>query len=220
MHAGNRCWQIMASRPRRTVNQQTRWTRKIQRKALKFGPGGAFARTFLWKSELRFGRWCFKSGDTKTESTVFHAHFRKKPKEIYSTYRKVWWLDNNRAHNLQRRTWISEQSPIRCRGTSSLNSIKSVSNQNFTGNGEEFTKFLVAVRRSQKLFIRTILLEFGKYCEEWSWNHRTTTLHKRWTSGIAEGAVRRVKEETSAVLLQSGSDDKWWLDSMECCCYL
>ena len=26
------------------------------------------ARTFLWKSDLRFGRWCFKSGDTKTEA--------------------------------------------------------------------------------------------------------------------------------------------------------
>ena len=24
-----------------------------------------------------------------------------------------------------------------------------------------------------------ILLEFGKYCEEFSWHHRTTTLHKR-----------------------------------------
>ena len=40
------------------------------------------------------------------------------------------------------------------------------------------------------------------------------------TSGIAERAVRRAKEETSAVLLQSGSDDKWWSDSMECNCYL
>ena len=34
-------------------------------------------------------------------------------------------------------------------------------------------------RRTQKLFIRTFLLEFGKYCEEFSWHHRTTTLHKR-----------------------------------------
>ena len=25
---------------------------------------------------------------------------------------------------------------------------------------------------------------------------------------------------TSAVLLQSGLDEKWWADSMECCCYL
>ena len=44
--------------------------------------------------------------------------------------------------------------------------------------------------------------------------------HQSETSGIAERAVRRIKEETSAVLLQSGSDDKWWSDSMECYCSL
>ena len=38
--------------------------------------------------------------------------------------------------------------------------------------------------------------------------------------GIAERAVRRVKEGTSAVLLQGGLDEKWWADSMECYTYL
>ena len=38
------------------------------------------------------------------------------------------------------------------------------------------------------------LLEFGKYCEELSWNHRTTSLHRSETSGIAERAVRGIKE--------------------------
>ena len=37
MHAGNRCGQIMTSRPRRTVNQPTRCARKIQRKAFLIG---------------------------------------------------------------------------------------------------------------------------------------------------------------------------------------
>ena len=40
------------------------------------------------------------------------------------------------------------------------------------------------------------------------------------TNGIAGRAVRRVKEGTSAVLLQSGLDEKWWADSTECYCYL
>ena len=35
-------------------------------------------------------------------------------------------------------------------------------------------------------------------------------------NGIAERAVRQVKEGTSAVLLQSGLNEKWWSDSMEC----
>ena len=36
--------------------------------------------------------------------------------------------------------------------------------------------------------------------------------------GIGDRAVRRVKEGTSAVLLQSGLDEK--SDFLECCCYL
>ena len=32
--------------------------------------------------------------------------------------------------------------------------------------------------------------------------------------------MRRVKEGTSAVLLQSGLGNEWWADSMECHCHL
>ena len=52
-------------------------------------------------------------------------------------------------------------------------------------------------------------LEFGKACEDLSWNHCTSTPHRSETNGIAERAVRRVEEGTSAVLLQSGL--KWKL---------
>ena len=67
---------------------------------------------------------------------------------------------------------------------------------------------------SLKSFTLTIPLEFGKACEDLSWNHCTSTPHRSETNGIAERAVRRVKEGTSAVLLQSGLDEKWWADSM------
>ena len=63
-------------------------------------------------------------------------------------------------------------------------------------------------------------MEFVKACEVLSWNHRTSTPHRSETNGIVERAVRRVKEGTSAVLLQSGLDERWWSDSMECYCYL
>ena len=53
-------------------------------------------------------------------------------------------------------------------------------------------------------------LEFGKSCEDLSWNHCTSTPHHSETTGIAEGAVRRVKEGTSAVLLQSGLNENCW----------
>ena len=44
------------------------------------------------------------------------------------------------------------------------------------------------------------------FCGELSWNHCTSTPHRSETNGIVEGEVRRVKEGTSAVLLQSGLD--------------
>ena len=44
--------------------------------------------------------------------------------------------------------------------------------------------------------------------------------HRSQTNGIVVRAVRRVKEGTSAVLLQSGLDVKWLADSMECYTYL
>ena len=63
-------------------------------------------------------------------------------------------------------------------------------------------------------------MKFGKACEDLSWNHSTSTPHRSETHGIPERAVRRVKEGTSAVLLQSGLDERWWSDSLECYCHL
>ena len=48
----------------------------------------------------------------------------------------------------------------------------------------------------------------------------SSTPRRSETNGIAERAVRRVEEGTSAVLLQSGLDNEWLADYMECCCYL
>ena len=63
-------------------------------------------------------------------------------------------------------------------------------------------------------------LEFGKSCEELSWNHCASAPHRSETDGTAERAVRRVKEGPSAVLLRSGLDEKWWAGSMKCSCRL
>ena len=74
--------------------------------------------------------------------------------------------------------------------------------------------------RSPKVIYTDNALEFGKACEDRSWNHCTSTPHRSETNGIAERAMRRVKEGTSAVLLQSGLNESWWADSMECYTYL
>ena len=74
--------------------------------------------------------------------------------------------------------------------------------------------------RKPKVIYTDKSLEFGKACEDLSWNHCTSTPHRSETNGIAERAVRRVKKGTSAVLLQSGLNESWWADSMECYTYL
>ena len=80
-------------------------------------------------------------------------------------------------------------------------------------------KFQEPTRKPKVIYTHNSL-EFGKSCEELSWNHCSSTPHRSETNGIAERAVRRVKEGTSAVLLQSGLGNEWWADSVECYCHL
>ena len=95
----------------------------------------------------------------------------------------------------------------------------SVQKQNFTRNPEKLAK-VPGAREEPKVIYTDNSLEFGKACEDLSWNHCTSTPHRSETNGITERAVRRVKEGTSAVLLQSGLNESWWADSMECYTYL
>ena len=46
------------------------------------------------------------------------------------------------------------------------------------------------------------------------------TTHRSETNGVAQRAVWRGKEGNSAVFLESGLDEKWWSESMECFAYL
>ena len=62
--------------------------------------------------------------------------------------------------------------------------------------------------------------ELIKAMEELSWTHDTSTPHRPGTNGRAERAVRRVKEGTSATLLQSGLPEDWWQEAMNCYCFL
>ena len=74
--------------------------------------------------------------------------------------------------------------------------------------------------RKPKVIYTDNSLEFRKACEDLSWNHCTSAPHRSETNWIAERAERRVKEGTSAVLLQSGLSESWLADSMECYTYL
>ena len=78
-------------------------------------------------------------------------------------------------------------------------------------------RFLEPTRKPKVIYTDK---DFGKSCEELSWNHCTSTSHRSETNGILLIAVRRVTEGTPAVLLQSGLDESWWADSMEWYTYL
>ena len=60
-------------------------------------------------------------------------------------------------------------------------------------------KFLEPERKPKVIYTDNAL-EFGKPCEDLSWNHCTATPHRSETNGIVDKAVRRIKERTSAVL--------------------
>ena len=96
--------------------------------------------------------------------------------------------------------------------------VVSVQNKTSQETQRSLQKFLEPDRKPKVIYTDNSL-EFGKACEDLSWNHFTSTPHRSERNGIAETVVRRVKEGTSAVLLQSGLE-KWWADPMECYTFL
>ena len=121
---------------------------------------------------------------------------------------------------------MSKQSSTCSRGARlghPMDPVVSVQDKNFAGNTKELAKSLqkfIEPDWKPEVIYTDNSLEFGKTSEDLSWNHCTSAPHRSETNGIAERAVRRVKEGTSAVLLQSGLDEKWWVDSRECYTYL
>ena len=74
-------------------------------------------------------------------------------------------------------------------------------------------KFL-ELEASPKVIYIVNSLVFGKACEDQLWNHCTATPHRSETNGIAERAVRRVKEGTpryfcNLVWMKGGGQILW-----------
>ena len=109
--------------------------------------------------------------------------------------RKVWWLDYGWSQGPQWGMWIKRQSPVRCRGSGSCHSMDSILiNRHFTGVWQIMWRSIMESPHFDTSSIR----------DKWHrWESRST-----------------VKEGTSAVLLQSGLDERWWSGSIECCCCL
>ena len=106
---------------------------------------------------------------------------------------------------------------MRCGGTRlgrTVDPISPMYHKNFSGYKNSLQKFLEPKRKAKVIYTDNSL-EFGKACEDLSWKHCTSTPHRSETNGIAERAVRRIEEGTSAVLSQSGLDEKWYLRNIQ-----
>ena len=88
-----------------------------------------------------------------------------------------------------------------------------------TQNKRRDVRSIVAIRLGNMVGWFCWMLLPSSKCP-WPLGRWTSTPHRSEAHGIAERSVSRVKEGTSAVLLQSGLDEKWWADSMECFCCL
>ena len=93
------------------------------------------------------------------------------------------------------------------------------SKPNFSGNRKDLTKDLGADEETKSHLHRQFP---GIWQTLWRFILESIVVrqHRSETNGIAERAVRRIKEGSFAVLLQSGLNEKGWADSMECYCYL
>ena len=232
MRAGNRYRPTLASKPWEAVDQHTEdetdkedptqgildW---LQPFTANLEDVQTCARAFLWKSELRFGRWGFKSGDTKTETLCSYSLPQKPKRDLFCDQKSmVTWQ--------QQSTFLSEGSEFRNHhryavvvqdlATQWIQSHR-CKTQTSQETQKSLQKFLEPTTKPKVIYTDNSP-EFGKYCEDLAWNHSSSKPHRSETGRIAEKEVRRIKEGTSAVLLQSGLDEKWWADSMECCCFL
>ena len=140
---------------------------------------------------------------------------RRRTGEALLSCRKVWWLDDGGSQSPQWGMWIQRQSSVRCRGTRSCHSMVKI----FTRDTKKFVKILGAVAQTESCMYRQldeILESMWSFIME-SLHFNTSSIRDKWHCWKS---VRRVKEGASAVLLQSGLDEREWSDSMECYCYL
>ena len=142
--------------------------------------------------------------ELQQRTKITRAPCRRRTCEVVPRANFFRWLDNSRSQSPWWRMWISKWiQSYPCKTKTSQKTERSL------------LKFL-----EPKITSTDNSWEFGKACEDLSWNHCTSKTHYSGTNGIAERAVRRIEEGTSAVFLQAGLDENWWADSMRCYCDL
>ena len=141
--------------------------------------------------------------ETQKRKHSVHGLLPQKPKEIYSASRKVWWLDNSRVLNEGRESRNNHRYAVVEQVLATpWNPSSPCKSETSHETERSLWKFLEPSHRP-KVVKTDNSMAFGKECEDLSWKHRTSTPHRLERNGIAERAVRRVEECTSALLLQT-----------------
>ena len=119
------------------------------------------------------------------------------------------WLDNSRPQGPKRQLRVSKQSPICNRGAGlghPMDPIVSVQNKNFSGLEPDRKPQVISTDNS---------LEFGKACEDLSWNHCTSTPHRSdhkwdcWKSSAQSKKKAPLPHCCNPVWVKTGGQIPW-----------
>ena len=200
--------------------QKTRWTKRIQRKAFLIGykpftenledlethvPAHPSEREIsdsegdASKVETRKRKRSIFHTSQKTEIAKYALEpwlrdsVQKTQWGIYSSSRKVWWFDTGRIT----KSSMKDVNLETITGTLSWYKISPLSGYNLV-----CVRTRIRRRRKRvKSYFYGQFIRIGKSFEELSWNHRTSTLSRSKTNGIAERAFSTSKRGNISFLI-------------------
>ena len=112
---------------------------------------------------------------------------------------EFWWLDDSDGHP--------------------MDPVKSVLNNNFSGNAKGTCKFLKPDRNPEVIYTDNSL-KFGKACEDLSWNHCTSTPHRSEINGFCRKRSAQSEGRHLCCSVATSLNESSWADAMECYTYL
>jgi len=115
--------------------------------------------------------------------------------------------DNDRAALIVQDRWSSWVQGFACPTKSSEDTVKAI-------------KRFLGPQTKCKYIYTDNSEELKAASRELGIDHDKSRPHRPQTNGVAERAVRRVKEGTSCTLVQSGWNEAYWPEAMNCFCFL
>ena len=142
----------------------------------------------------------------RTKITQRAPRARRRFWQSRTSNQKFWWFDYSRSQSSQRRL-VNLETIVDMRSWCKNGSSRIRAKQKLLRKLKGACKSSLEPDRKPKIVYAGQFLGIWQgHCEDLSWNHCTSTPHRKETNGIADRAVRRVKEGTSGstVAIRSG----------------